>query len=1144
MNQWDYIRKLARNKRLEIDKHARGETASDLISAAAKLTQIQCVGLLKDDPLLYGAEAVLAIADKRIWYKKEIDPSLLSGYLIHEYAHFWIEGENCSCTEPDFDARLPEEKSPLGTDCVENYNPRERREALANVFAREFLLPADRLRSWFISENRTASQIATYVGVTESLVFNQLTDILLLSPNGEDLSEDNNESQPAHNGLDSGQSAAAYILEGPLLVEAGPGTGKTRTLVGRIEFLVTKQKVDPQSILVLTFSNKAAEEMRGRLAQVLPNVAPTIWMGTFHAFGLELLRKYGYTLGLPPSPKLLDPISAILLMEQLLPKLALNHYQDLYEPARYLPDFLKAISRAKDELVNPERYRLMAIQTNSEATDDEERERAEKTLEVAGVYEVYQSHLDQGQFIDFGDLIAKSVQLLTEHPDVQQDVRNTFRHVLVDEYQDVNRACAMLLQQLAGDGKGLWVVGDARQSIYRFRGASPQNLALFSRDFPGAKTLPLQVNYRSQPPVINAFSALASQMSASTILPFSEWVANRPDEGGAVLMKQAESLESEGESIAGEIRHRVEQGILYKDQAILCRSHTQLARMAALMEEHGIPTLYIGDLFERPEIQDLLALISLITGDARGLVRVSKFSEYRLASSDVHKLFSLAEDEQIPFPEAIEQFKNSPGISAPGQRALDLMSRHLRNNSNAYGAWYFLANYLFNYSSYLRTAMQSDDNSNYHQRIAIYQFLRFAYEQDRISSNRENPKLRLLDYVRRLEIHGEEKQLRQIPEAGHSLNAIRLLTIHGSKGLEFRAVYIPMLGKGNFPSKIQAQVCHHPKGLVALDAREAHKDEEICLFFVATSRARDILCLSRATRYNGRGSNPSEFISLISSALVTQDVHAGPVSGKNAEADIDSNNQQEEDFQVVSSRDFEVDKLDLYLRCPRRYYYDLVLGFSRNTEDSPFLRFHRCVYQVMDWIAERYIQTGNVEISTALDKLEALWPTAALDDHPFDAVYRKTAENMVVTAMQLYSGSSKIKKNERIALQLKNGTIYFSPDQIEINENGRYVFRKIKSGRLRKDEADQNVYGLYHAAARQIAGNAYDVEVVSLTSETAIPIQLTDQKMASKLDEYDQVMQGILAGEYPPTPKDARHCPRCPNYFICPAIPTKQSKTA
>lgn len=1140
MDQWDVIRSLARAKRREIHEHARSEHAFDLISAAAEVTGIKCIPVPKDDPLLYGSDAVLAAEDKRIRYNKEVDPLILSGYLIHEYAHYWIEGENVSCAQPDFEARLREEKTLLGTNQVDSYNPRERREALANVFAREFLLPADRLQKWFVHEQWSASQIAIHVGVTETLVFNQLTDLLLVYANDQEMAELPVSSKHVVTELDSSQVAAAHATTGPLLVEAGPGTGKTKTLVGRIQFLILQEHVDPESILVLTFSNKAADEMRARLADVLPDIAPAVWMGTFHAFGLELLRKYGHALGFPAEPHLLDPINAILLIEQLLPQVTLNHYQDLYEPARNVPDFLNAISRAKDELVTPDKYRQMAAETYDQASDDEQRERAEKILEVAGVYDVYQAHLNGEHLIDFGDLIARSVHLLENHPDVKQDVQSTFHHILVDEYQDVNRASAVFLQQLAGDGKGLWVVGDARQSIYRFRGASPQNMAFFPYDFPGAITMPLQVNYRSQRPVVEMFATLAKQMKIPTMLPFVEWEPNRADVDGKSILVEADSLQQEGEFIAYEIGQLLKQGIHYKDQAILCRSHTQLAKIAAIMEQHGIPTLYLGDLFERPEIKDLLGLLGLVTGDGRGLVRISKFTEYRLSSSDVHNVFSLADDNQIPFPEAIEQFENHPSLTVTGQAALRLINTHLQKSSRSNSAWFFLAHYLFNASSYLRTILQLDDNTHYHQRIAIYQFLRFVYDQGKAVAGSGDPKRRLLDYVRRLEIHGEEKQLSQIPEAGHSLNAVRLLTIHASKGLEFRAVYVPMLGKGYFPSKMQGQTCYHPKGLVAQDLKQLHLDEEICLFFVALSRARDVLYLSRATRYGSRGSNPSDFLALVSSALTRIKPARATTPAKPTSA---VENQQDEDFKTVSSSEFEVEQLDMYSRCPRRYYYDLVLDFSRNTEDSPFLRFHRCVYQIVDWIEAGYIQNGSADISAALAKLDALWPAANLTGHPFDPIYRKTAEQMIAAAVQLYSGARTFKKKQSIPLQLKNGTVHFWPDQVEIGENGQQIWRRIRTGQLRPDESGQTVYALYHAAAMQTTNDAFSIEVMSLTTGTSLPIELNDHKAAERLAEYDQAMGQILQGVFPAAPKDRRHCPRCPNYFICPTIPSKQTTT-
>lgn len=1143
MNQWDLVRTLARKKRIEIDTLTQDESATALIAAISSSCPIQCEGLSKDEPLLYGAEAALDVTTQRIWFNKELDLLQFAEYIVHEYAHYWLEGGSESCTHPDLESRLTEEKSPLDIDRVENYSPKERREGLANVFAREFLLPADRLKTWFIHEHWSASKIAQHVGVSENLVFTQLTDVLLLPSTHDESLEPSEDTQGRPQtpgmGLDPSQSEAAHAPQGPLLVEAGPGTGKTRTLVGRIEYLVTDQKIDPQSILVLTFSNKAADEMRKRLAKVLPNETPQIWMGTFHAFGLDVLRKYGYALGLPASPKLLGPVSALLLMEQLLPRMELNHYQNLFDPALPLQKILQAISRAKDELVGPEKYREMAEEMARVATEEDKQERSEKVLEVAGIYALYQSHLEQEQLLDFGDLIAKTVQLMTGDTSIRQAIRDTYRHILVDEYQDVNRACALLLQQLAGDGKGLWVVGDARQSIYRFRGAAPYNMSSFVNDFPEARSVSLRRNYRSQPALVKTFSDLARQMDVPTTLPFEEWETSRSDVGGAVLMEHAEDPEAEGEAMAREIQHRYQQGMAYRDQAVLCRSHTNLAKIAALLEKNGIPTLYIGNLFERPEILDLLSLVSLVTGDARGLLRVATFPEYQLTTSDLQLLFSLAKKAQVPFPDAIGRFKNEQQLSTSGRTALELLDKHLQDIQYR-GTWSFLAHYLFNRSSYLISLLNSACLAAHQQLIAIYQFIRFAYEQDRVPADGVDVKRRLLAYVRRLEIYGEEKQLRQIPEAGQAMDAVRLLTIHASKGLEFRAVYLPLLGKGIVPAGMKAQQCFNPDGMVLQDPKDAHIEEEICLFFVALSRARDFLCLSRPTHRNGRNSNPSDYLALIASA-----VSAAQPFNKTATLMATEEKVEVSEFIATDARhNFEVDELDLYLRCPRRYYYENVLGFSRNIEDSAFLRFDRCLKQLIAWIEEKHTQTGSVEVSEVLQEVENIWATTDLIDHPFGSIYRKNTEVMIVRALQVFSNGREITKNKTIQIDLDNGVMLFSPDHIEINEAGQHIFRRMRTGRLKSKEADNPVYGLYHQAARQLVGKSYEVEVVSLTSDKVEPIPLTSKKVESHLATYHDAIQGILTGQFPAEPAADWDCPRCPNFFICPALPKNLSTPA
>lgn len=851
MSQWEQIRYLARQRRTEAQAMAGDDAATALLAAAEQLTQFKRKPVHAGDPLLDGGEAMLDPEVQVIWFNCDVPPELAVFYQAHEYAHLWIDGAGATCHASDVNGEASEERVPLGVQRVEGYGPHERRECQANVFAREFLLPADALRRWFIEDGLDGATIATRVGVLEGMVFHQLAYALLTpaslvqAPSGT-----GGGAEGPILPLDPSQQRAAQVGHGPVLVDAGPGTGKTKTLVGRITFLLQEHGVDPTSILALTFSNKAAEEIRERVARVAPDAAPHIWMGTFHAFGLELLRKYGTRLELPAKPTVLDPTAAVFLLERLLPVLHLHHYQNLYEPTDTLRDIVHAISRAKDELVAPAQYTALATAQLERATTAEEREEAEKVQEVARVYTIYQASLEQEHLLDFGDLIFKAVVLLQSQPDVCEAIQHTFRHILVDEYQDVNRASGILLRAVAGTGDGLWVVGDVRQAIYRFRGAAPSNMHLFPRDFPGAHVLSLTRNYRSQPKIVGAFATLAPRMRAMRSAPFLPWEKERPDTGGHVRLEIADDLVAEGEGMAREIARQRAHGISYRDQAVLCRSHTHLARIAAILEQEGIPVLYLGDLFERPEVRDLLSLVSLACGGTgRGLVRVARFPEYQIPLGDVRTLFGLAREQQIPFPRALALAQSTATISDCGKAGFALLDRHLDGLCYGTNAWSLLAQYLFVRSVYLRAFLTDASVAGQQQRFALYQFLQFIHEQNEpLREQGGEPKRLLLDYVRRLELFGEEKQLRHLPEWASALDAVRLLTVHASKGLEFRAVYMPILGQGYFPVRRQARPCPPPAGMVSDERDDGHDEEEECLFFVALSRARDVLCLSRARR--------------------------------------------------------------------------------------------------------------------------------------------------------------------------------------------------------------------------------------------------------------------------------------------------------
>jgi superfamily I DNA/RNA helicase len=383
-----------------------------------------------------------------------------------------------------------------------------------DLFARELLLPRSVARHHHVDGSCSSADIANRLGAPLQVVQQQLLDALLLPI------EPTASIQPAATAAvlttDLTQIAAANHRNTAFQLQAGPGTGKTRTLVQRIQSLLT-DGVDPMSILVLTFSNKAANELSERLAASNPKAAAAMWIGTFHAFGLDIVRRFHDKLGLPAGPRLIDRSEGIELLEDELPRLPLHHYRNLWDPALDLSDMLSAISRAKDEVIDAVGYRALAQAMAQNCADDADATmRAEKCMEVALVYETYERLMTAKQLIDFGDLVAQPVRLVEADAEVRNALRARHKHVLVDEYQDVNRSSVRLLKAIVGDGRDLWVVGDARQSIYRFRGASATNMTQFTLDFPGAQVDQLGINYRSRQEVIDVFTAFSSTMKAST----------------------------------------------------------------------------------------------------------------------------------------------------------------------------------------------------------------------------------------------------------------------------------------------------------------------------------------------------------------------------------------------------------------------------------------------------------------------------------------------------------------------------------------------------------------------------------------------------------------------------------------------------
>ncbi len=1125
MSHWDEIRRLARTQRSAALREAGGDpSAESLLAAAERLTGFERIALAAGDSLLDGADAALDHVMKRVWFNREVEPRLARFYHAHEYAHLWLHPERESQREFNLDPEAIEEPLPVGVNRVEGYGPEELREREANVFAREFLLPTDVLRAWYETDRASASNTAERLGLPESLVLQQMARALLtpeIRPAG--VSAGGTDERP----MDPSQQDAAHAPRGPLLLEAGPGTGKTRTLVGRIVFLL-EQGVPPTSILALTFSNRAAEELRSRVAEARPDDAPRIWIGTFHAFGLELLRRYSAHVGLPARVGVLDPSDSIALLEGMVSDLELDHYQNLYDPALYLRDIMSAISRAKDELVGPQEYADLGENMLARATTPDETEAAEKAVEVARVYRKYQDVLDREHLLDFGDLIYKSVSLLRTHVDVRDTLRSTYRHVLVDEYQDVNRASGLFLKELAGAGAGLWVVGDTRQAIYRFRGAAPANMRRFGEDFPGAKLKSLRYNYRSQPAIVDVFAGLAPGMRASQGGPgFVRWEPKRPDSGGRVLLEVADDLAAEAAGMATEIERQRASGIPYSQQAVLCRSHTNLGRVAAELEGLGVPVLYLGDLFERPEIRDMLSLLSFACEpDGRGLVRLARFPEYDIPLDDVLALLELAKEWNVPFPGALALAATEATISPKGREGLALLGRHVDGMRHV-GPWTLLTYYLFERSRYLDTLLGDPSVAGQQRLLALYQFLQFVHEQRPAAPGEAtDAKLRLLRYVRRLEIYGDEKQLRHLPTWADDIDAVRLLTVHASKGLEFQAVYLPFLGKGLFPARRQAQPCPPPEGMI-VSASDDHDEEEECLFFVGLSRARDFLCLSRVRRYGAQNSHASDLLDKMA-GLLPRDQSSPVTWASTTTAPVFVADP------TPASEPFAAEDLDVYIRCPRQYFYESVLGLNRRREDSGYVEFHRCVYRVLRWMAEERASGNPVDETAALAYLAEVWQEQGPEEHPYKELYRASAVDLVEMAARRPYTSQGSATRPTWEVSVPHGLIRFTPDHVEVLSDGSEVVERLRTGRPTKSEVGKDIYALYVTAAQEAEPRVRRrVQVRYLSADQVDPVDPRPGPIKTRLDRYNEAIKGILREDFSPKPSD-RICPRCPHYFICP----------
>lgn len=1095
----------------------------DFAVAGAKRRGIDVEPTALGAAVLNGGRATLVAADDLILHENAGSRFEQAFLVAHEIGHVELGDDPEHEPAPTIDPARAAEPSPVGIDRVVDYGRRQRREVQMDLFARELLLPRNVARALHVNQGLSASAIAAKLGAPFEVVAQQLFDALLL-PTVPPAAAATHVERP----LNPLQADAASHRGEAYLLKAGPGTGKTQTLIARVEGLL-EEGVDPRRILLLTFSNKAAGEMTERIARKRPEAAAAMWIGTFHAFGLDIIRRFHVEIGLPKDPRMMDRTEAVELLEEEFTRLRLAHYRNLYDPTQIIADILAAVSRAKDEVVDDKTYAALADAMRAKARDADAREDAERAGEVARVYVAYEQLKRNAHCVDFGDLVALPVKLLETDAAICATLQAQYDHVLADEYQDVNRSSVRLLNALRPSGRNLWMVGDAKQSIYRFRGASSFNMTRFGKeDFPGGKLGRLKRNYRSVPEIVASFSVFATTMRAGDADSGLE--AERDGNGQNPELRTVQRGEQQQVALADAIEALRREGYAYRDQAVLCTGNEKLSTIGQDLERLGIPVLFLGSLFERAEVKDLLALLSvLVDRRAMGLVRIACWPDFTMSFADVATAFEhLRAADHVPGA-WLQSRESIPGLSDAGRQALDNLAVALAGFDQTASPWTVLATLLLDRT---RIAARLGTSANLADRtrgIAIWQFLNFLRVQP---AGRGLPITRMLDRVRRLVRLGDDRDLRQLPAAAQHLDAVRLMTIHGAKGLEFGGVHLPGLNSDTIPRTPPAPPCPAPDGMIegaegsALEAfRAGQAEEQECLFYVAQSRARDRLFLYAPTeKSNGHNRPLSPFLDRLGRTLTRRSVVPARLLPKAAEA-------QGVELIVDGRLQLRAPQIALYESCPRRFFYTHVLQVGGRRTATAFMRLHEAVRTVVETViaSDTPMTERGLEEST-----DAALASEQLADHGYRAEFRDLALAMLRFFL---ANRADAVAEPPVALSLDFGgeVIIVRPDEVLVRPNGVRVVRRIRTGHMRSAESKDVGAAALMLAVKQAFPGAV-AELVHLSDGEAHPLALSDRELKGRRDKLAKFLGDIRAGRFP-AEVSPRTCPNCPAFFICGQTP-------
>ncbi len=971
-------------------------------------------------------------------------------------------------------------------------------------------------------------------------------------------------------GLNPEQEAAVRHNEGPLLVVAGAGTGKTLVITERIKRLLESDPDLPSAaILGLTFTDKAAAEMKYRVVKTLGQRGRDVWLGTFHDFCLNrVLREVN------PGVMVLDEQDHWIVLRRNLPLLGLDVFRRVAEPGQFLREFCQFFSRCQDELVTPDDYdeyvRGLERQFERQRGELDAPQRAEqeqelaRERELARVYRISDQLLREHNFCTFGMMLLDTVAHLRRNHALRQRLQSDYRYILVDEFQDTNIAQIALLEQLGNPHGNVMGVGDNDQAIYRFRGASFSSFTLFLERFAGARPapgslgkhfLPLTQNYRSTQRILRCAGQVIAQNEASPYLPEKRLFTENPA-GDKIQVVEVGSNEDEAAWVAGEIAALHAKGQPWSAFAVLYRMHLHKDHAVRELAERDIPFVIRNlTILSHPLVRDLIAYLRLIAtpSDDVACARVLAVPAWGLDALDLARLCErTSRSRGVSLWNAVENARSELPFAERRPRLAGLVKLIERLHKRAFEL--MASELLDELVADLGLRFAPDDPA----RAYLERFAQFIREWE-VKSITESTALR--DFIEYLSLFEEAGGQITLPESSVP-EAVQLMTVHAAKGLEFDHVFILRLNAGSFPPRPRPSVLEFPPALMKEEQPQGdfRVQEERRLFYVAMTRARRRLTL--LTVGNQR-QKPSLFLDdlLREPAIQRADVQRLTPRIPRTPS-VEPPRAEQLAFTQLFSGDGEAPRtgsrigawaltfrplaqvplqisataIDTYNTCALKYLFQRGWGIRGGPHAA--MTFGSVMHAAVRFIVKEIQQKGRVAWEEVERAFEREWHSAGFEDDYQEQEYRKEGLEQLRAFHQEYSAAPpEVLGTERpFDFVLDVDTLIRGRiDQINRLADGALEVLDYKTGRPRDERNAKKSLQLsiYALAAREMLDAAPQrLTFYNLTTNSAVSTMRSDKQLERARDEIDGVADNIRAGNFPAMP--GFHCKSCDYRPLCP----------